>query len=670
MTITTSVTRWLLALLLVPMLIPSSGLAQGTAPDLSRMSIEELMNIEFTSASRKVQRAADIAAAVFVITHDAIRRSGMTTIPDLLRLAPGVEVAQFNSNKWAVSVRGFNGLNSNKLLVLVDGRTVYSRIFSGVLWDAEDVMLDDIDRIEVVRGPGAALWGANAVNGVINIVTKAAGETTGALARLDSGRFGEQAAVRYGGALGTGSYRVYSQATRRAQSLTAQGADANDGSHSITTGFRADWATQPDALMLEGAFTAGQTRPLWLNFNPQTAALEQFANVASDGQGGYLLGRWIHTRPNGASLQVQSFVDIGGRQESVGNYDRRTVDIDTQYHTALGARHDVVGGIGYRFIDEGLAGISGFSLATPRDSSSLTTAFLQDEIQLFGSRLAVTLGSQVQYDTDSGAGVQPTARAMWKALPGQRVWVAASRALRTPSLADRGLQLIYPPVPTSTGLPLVARVLGNPAAATETLVDAEVGYRLEIGSTASVDVTGYMGHYKHLVTRERSDPVVQFVPSPEILVTAQFGNLLEATTRGFEIAAQWAPIPAWTVAGSVTAFHLTPQPDPATRDPGAATEDGSVPRGQWQLRSTLFPAGRGTLNVAIFHVGPLEQFQVAAYTRTDINAEWRLTDRLSAMAVSQNIFDASHAEFADVRAPLGTTEVARSASLRLRWTFR
>jgi outer membrane receptor protein involved in Fe transport len=242
--------------------------------------------------------------------------------------------------------------------------------------------------------------------------------------------------------------------------------------------------------------------------------------------------------------------------------------------------------------------------------------------------------------------------------------------LRTPSLADRGLQLIYPPVPTSTGLPLVASVLGNPAAATETLVDAEAGYRLEIGSTASVDVTGYVGHYKHLVTRERADPVVVFVPSPEILVNAQFGNLLEATTRGFEIAAEWTPVPVWTVGGSMTAFHLTPQPDAATRDPDAATEDGSAPREQWQLRSTLFPGGRGTLNVAIFHVGPLEQFQVAAYTRVDINAEWRLTSRLSAMAVGQNIFDASHAEFADVRAPLGATEVARSASVRLRWTFR
>src|ERR1700676_3678561 len=192
---------------------PIPGLAQSQAVDLNQVSIEDLMNIQITSASRKEQRAADVAAAVFVITRDDIRRSGMTTIPDLLRLAPGVEVAQINSNKWAVSVRGFNGLAANKLLVLVDGRSIYNRIFSGVLWDTEDLVLDDIDRIEVIRGPGAALWGANAVNGVINIVTKAAADTQGGLVRVDGGRVGEQGAVRYGGTVGTASYRVYSQWT-------------------------------------------------------------------------------------------------------------------------------------------------------------------------------------------------------------------------------------------------------------------------------------------------------------------------------------------------------------------------------------------------------------------------------------------------------------------------
>ena len=274
--------------------------------------------------------------------------------------------------------------------------------------------------------------------------------------------------------------------------------------------------------------------------------------------------------PSGASLQIQSFVDIAGRQEPVGDYDRRAFDVDTQYHTALGAHQDLVAGAGYRFIDERFAGRVGFSLTPAEDSSSLLTAFVQDEIALFGNRLAVTLGSQVQYDSDSGAGVQPTARVMWKALPRQRLWAATSRALRTPSLYERGIRVDFPPVPSASGLPLVVTVLGNPAAETETLVDAEAGYRLEIGTAASIDVTGFVGRYDHLRTQEPAAPVVQFVPSPHILVTSQFGNQLEATTRGLEVAGHWTPVPAWRLDGSYTAFHVTPHLAAASQDPSAA----------------------------------------------------------------------------------------------------
>jgi iron complex outermembrane recepter protein len=652
------------------MAVPSPGLAQSRVPDLSQVSIEDLMSIEITSASRKEQRAGDVAAAVFVITQDDIRRSGMTTIPDLLRLAPGVDVAQINSNKWAVSVRGFNALYANKLLVLIDGRSIYNRIFSGVLWDTEDLMIDDIDRIEVIRGPGAAMWGANAVNAVINIVTKSAADTQGGLVRAEGGRFGEQGAVRYGGTLGAASYRLYSQWTGRDESLIAPGRGANDASHSITTGFRADWATRPDAFTLEGDFTTGQARALWPNLDPQTAAREPIANDPSNTQGGHLLGRWTNTRASGASLQAQAYVDIAGRQEPVGNYDRHAFGVDTQYHTPLGAHQDLVAGAGYRFIDEEFAGHVGLSLTPADGHSSLVTAFAQDEIQLFGNRLAVTLGGQAQYDSDSGAGVQPTVRVMWKALPRQRLWAATSRALRTPALNETGIRLVYPPVPSASGLPLVVSALGNPAPETETLVDEEVGYRLEIGTAASIDVTGFVGRYDHLVTTELAAPIVTFDPSPQILVTSHGGNLLEATTRGLEVAGHWAPVRAWRLDGSYTAFHVTPHLAAASQDPVAAITDGSAPRAQWQIRSELSPAPRATLAVAIFHVGPIEQLQVDAYTRADVSAEWRFTSRLSAMAIGQNLFDAAHAEFGGTGSLLLATQVPRSASLRLRWTFR
>jgi iron complex outermembrane receptor protein len=230
--------------------------------------------------------------------------------------------------------------------------------------------------------------------------------------------------------------------------------------------------------------------------------------------------------------------------------------------------------------------------------------------------------------------------------------------------------LDYPPVPSASGLPLFVSALGNPAAETETLIDSEAGYRLEIGTTASIDVTGFLGRYDHLVTQEPAAPIVQFVPSPRILVTTQGGNQLAATTRGLEVAGHWAPVPAWRLDGSYTAFHLTPRLAAASQDPVAAVTDGSAPRTQWQLRSAFSPVTRAMLNLAIFHVGPLEQLQVNAYTRADISAEWRFTSRLSVMATGQNLFDAAHAEFGGAGSLLMATTVPRSASLRLRWTFR
>jgi iron complex outermembrane receptor protein len=661
--------RLLAAALCVLMAHVSPARAQSAPPDLSQVSLEDLMNLEITSASRKEQRVADVAAAVFVITQEDIRRSGKTTIPDLLRLVPGVEVAQINANKWAVSVRGFNGFNANKLLVLVDGRSLYNRLFSGILWDTVDLMLDDVDRIEVIRCPGATMWGANAVNGVVNIVTKATADTRGALVRVDGGISGGQGAARYGGTLGSATYRVFSQWTSRAESLLAPDTGASDTSQLVTTGFRADWTAQPGTFMVDGAYTSGHAFALWPNFNPATAASQPLADVASGETEGHLIGRWTQTRASGAQLQIQSFFDLAERVEPIGTYHRHAESVDAQYHQTFGAHHDLVAGAGSWFTREQFVGNVGFSLTPAMSNSSLFTAFLQDEIALADNRLAVTLGSQVQYDTSYGAGVQPTARVIWKGFRRQRLWASVSRALRTPSLIDGGFRVDQPPVATASGLPLVVSSTGDLAPETEDFVDAEVGYRLDIGTAWSIDVTGFVGRYDNLVTQEVAAPVIQFVPSPHILVVSHGENLLDATTRGLEIAGHWAPRPAWRFDGSYTAFHITPDLAATSLDPAAATTDAAAPRTQWQVRSAYSPGARATLDVAIFHVGPLEQMQVAAYTRADVSAEWRLTSRLSAMAIGQNLFDAVHVEFAGTSALLLATQVRRSVGVRLRWMF-
>jgi iron complex outermembrane receptor protein len=406
-----------------------------------------------------------------------------------------------------------------------------------------------------------------------------------------------------------------------------------------------------------------------LSLDPLTAAQVPISTQRSGAQGGHVLGRWTHKRPGGSSLQVQSFINVAARQEPIGEYGRRTFDIDTQYHTSAGA-HDLVTGVGYRFNADRYRGGGAFSLTPANDHVSALTAFLQDEIALAGDRLSLSLGTQVQYDTYAGGGLQPNARAMWKLRPGQRLWLAASRALRTPSRHERGIQITFPPVPSESGLPVTLTFAGSPEIRTETFADAEAGYRLEIGGRAGMSATMFVGRYAHLRTVEEGAPLVQFDPVPAILVTSTFGDLLNATTRGFEADGYWSPGRAWRFDASYTALRVISHPAPESRDVQAGVDEGSAPRRQWQIRSTFTPGARTNLSVAVFRVGALRGAEVPAYTRADVNAAWRLSDRLSLMVLGQNLLDPAHQEFADRTSLLLATEVPRSVSVRLRWTFR
>ncbi|MEO6239673.1 MAG: TonB-dependent receptor plug domain-containing protein, partial [Vicinamibacterales bacterium] len=514
----------------------SDVFAQGRpAPDLTRATIEDLMNITITSASRKEERAAEVAAAIYVITNDEIRRSGITSLPELLRLAPGVQVAQINSNKWAVSVRGFNGLFSNKLLVLIDGRSVYNHLFSGVLWDSEDLPVESIERIEVIRGPGAAVWGANAVNGVINILTRSAADTKGALIRVGGGTFEPaQLLARYGGALGNVDYRVFSQWTASGDSRLASGADANDTWQRTTAGLRSDWTSGPRALMLQAKVTHARANGLWIDFGPgSSAAAARPIETPSVMTSGAVVGRWTLQRANGASLQLQSTMDLSRRDEPVGDYRRRTVGTELQYHTGLG-RHDVVAGGGYRFMHEQIAGRNGYTLTPETSNDHRADVFAQDEMMFAAERLHLTVGSRLERDGVAGWGLQPTARLVWAVVPRRQfAWVATSRALRTPSLTDRGIRVDFASTTAPGGLPVRVSAIGSPDVQTEVLSDVETGYRLEVASAATVAVTGFYGRYDHLITNEQQPPSVAFdAGGPYVSVPIRFGSLLGGNSSG------------------------------------------------------------------------------------------------------------------------------------------
>jgi iron complex outermembrane receptor protein len=657
---------------LVTLQITLAGAPAGaqTAPiDLARISIEELMNIEIVSASRKEQRVLDTPAAVFVLTQEDIRRSGLTTLPDVLRLVPGVDVAQLNANKWAVSVRGFNAFYANKLLVLIDGRSLYNRLFSGVLWDSETIMLDDIERIEILRGPGGAVWGANAVNGVINIVTKSAADTLGTLARAGGGTSElVSGAVRYGGTIGEAKYRLFSQWSTRGDTTRPAGLTASDASRAFTNGGRFDWSAGRDNIMIEGHAALNEAHALWTEAMAQPVAdVSKVLPDASHMESGAVNAQWLRRTDAGATLQLQSSFDMASRREPIGDYQRRAGDVELQYHSRFGARHDLVSGAGFQLVNEGLDGAHGFALHPHRVTESILNVFAQDEIAAIRDRLALTVGTKVERATGAGWGVQPTARAIWTVTRSQRVWTALSRSLRTPSIVDRDMNIEYAALPSGAGLPILPRFVGNAQVVSESVDALEGGYRVALGAI-ELDATAFGSRYRELRTYEPLAPSVVFTATgPAVIAGTTAGSGLGGRAAGVELSAQWQPFRQWRLDGGYSTFSFTGQLSPTSADPTAAAFDGDAPAHQWQARSRVTLARGTELDAFVARIGSLRQMGVAAYTRVDARVEFKLTHRLSLAIVGQNLIGDAHAEFVGSGSGPIATLVPRSADVRLFW---
>lgn len=644
----------------------------GRAPiDLGGASLADLMKIEITSASRKEQRLFDTPSAVYVITGEDIRRSGLTSVPELLRLAPGVQVAQINGTKWAVSVRGFNGLYSNKLLVLVDGRTVYNPIFAGVTWDSEDLMVENIERIEIVRGPGGAVWGANAVNGVINVVTKTATTTQGMFVRVGAGTLDSPSlAVRYGGTAKSVAYRAYAQWAGRNGSDLPPRLMQKDDADALTVGARVDGTADHASWMIQLNAISARSHGLWTP--PTLAPTLNPADVLpemSHAGGGALVGRWTRQMAPGASLQVEGSFDMSRRNEPVGEFDQRAAEAAVQYRARVGARHDFIAGIGYRSMNVSLDGREGIALV-PRDiTQGIFNTFGQDEIALVPDRLSLTLGAKVEHAAGVGIGVQPTGRLMWSVTRDQRVWWAVSRALRTPSLLDRNILVQFPVVQTPSGIPFGVEVKGNPDARSESVVSFESGYRAEIGDI-TLDVAAFTSAYGRLKTTEPLAPYLSITSAGPVVVAPQtFGNRMHADARGIELSADWHPVPFWRLDVGYTAFRLTPHLDADSQDPGTAPYAGSAPRQQWQGRSWIALPGRINVDLLLLHVGAIDTIEIPAYTRADLRVEFPLTRDFSLIAVGQNLIDPGHVEFGGEAEQVIATRQPRAARVQLVWKF-
>ncbi len=436
-------------------LLAGNAMAQDpkTVPDVTAMSMEDLMNMKVTSVSKRTQKVADAAAAIFVITQEDIRRSGATSIPEALRLAPGLEVARIDQNKWAIGSRGFNGRFDNKLLVLIDGRSVYTPLFSGVYWNIQDVLLEDIDRIEVIRGPGATLWGANAVDGGINIITKPAASTQSAIVKAGAGTEERgSGSVRYGGKMGDDThYRIYGKYFDWGPSNYASGGTAHDAWDAIRGGFRADWTPAgSNSLTVQGdIYRSHYDETLTV---PNLTGPNYSSTFPNDGEysGGNILARWNHTT-EGGSMSLQAYYDNTTTVDHMLFEDHQNIfDIDFQDGFHAGNHQQFLWGLGYRSILDHNHSSFTVSLQPNQVNLNQFSAFVQDEISLVDNRLRLTLGTKLEHNTFTGFEVEPNARLLWNLSPKQSVWTAVSRAVRTPALTEHGLRLNSAVIPPGT----------------------------------------------------------------------------------------------------------------------------------------------------------------------------------------------------------------------------
>jgi iron complex outermembrane receptor protein len=640
------------------------------------MSLEQLMNVQVTSVSRGPQKLIQAAAAIQVITNEDIRRFGATSLPEALRLADNLEVAQINAHDWAISARGFNADLANKLLVLIDGRAVYTPLYGGVLWNVQDYPLSDIDRIEVISGPGGTLWGANAVNGVINIITKPATETQGLHAEAAGGnKLDDQEELRVGAEPTAGLFvRAYGQYTGRSDELTATGAAARDAWQIGRSGFRLDDdATLRDQLTLQGDIYHG---------------VEDFGGVGGeDLSGGNLLGRWTHLAATGSSLSLQLYYDhtylrqpypasppappyYTGFPATALTDALNTDDAQFQYQFTWGLRQQFIWGLEYRATQELNRGLF-VSLVPPRLDQNLFSGFLQDQIMLVPA-MSLIIGSKLEHHDYTGFEVEPNVRWQWNPQPQQLLWAAVSRAVRTPSRYDR--DLLVPTGLTNAPPPYIfptAYLKGNESFVSETLIAYELGYRAAFGSHWSGSLSTFFNDYDHLRSTTAT-PTTADYPFP---FPVYFQNNLQGTTEGFELSTSYQPLDRWQLHAGYDLLleHLHVRPGQVATTGGL--DDTADPKGQAFLRSRLDLPRDMTLDAALrwvdaLHVdngptgGPVVGV-VPSYWQMDTRVAWQPTRHVTLSLVGQNLLHQYHVEYG-YPSP-GREQLARSLFARFTW---
>lgn len=608
-----------------------SGDSLLSSHTLKRLSLEELMDIEVTSVSKHPEKLIEVASAIQVITQNDIRHSGAKTLAEALRLASNLQVAQVNSSQWAISARGFNNVLANKLLVLIDGRTVYTPLYAGVFWDVQNLILEDIARIEVISGPGGTLWGANAVNGVINIITKSAADTQGLFAEAAAGsNLPALGSLRYGGKINNDiSYRIFGTGYKMGSVSDTNGAKSNDEWTMFKGGFRMDWdASAKDRLTLQANVYGGKPNP-------------DAADTAVIARGDNVIARWNHRMSERAGYQLQVYYDHTWRD--FGNKfteDLKTYDIEWQNRYQLGRRHELTYGFNFRYMDHKVTNLELFEFLPDRKSLYLYSIFFQDKIML-NERIHLTLGAKIEHNSYTGFEYQPNARITWAPANNQLVWAAASRAVRTPARIDRDFFLSLAPG--------FAFISGNNNFISENMIAYELGWRLQPKKNLSLSLATFYNVYDDVRSAEPGPPPFNL---PII-----FANGVKGNSYGVELSATQQVTSWWNLRGGYTFMKKDLSVKADSKDMNAGTAESNDPKHQVLLQSTMDITHGIEIGAVFRYIDKLPKPDVSGYAGLDFRIAWKLNKIIELSVVGQNLLDSRHPEFVATTPP---REIKRS----------
>ena len=634
---------------------------QDSGAPLKHLSLEQLGDVEVTTASKEPEQVWRTPAAIYVLTQDDIRRCGATSIPEVLRLVPGVEVARVSSNTWAVGIRGFGSGFSKSVLVMIDGRSVYTPLFAGVEWNVQNLLLEDVERIEVIRGPGGTIWGSNAVNGVINIITKNAKDTHGGLATTRAGNADlGSGAVRHGGRHGNNlDYRAYAMGFGRAPGIHGDG-DNYDDWQLGQAGFRTDSSpTVRDTLTVQGDVYKGRVgqQISIAYYSPPTQHNVDGTQYVS---GGNLLGRWRHELSDTSDFQVQAYFDRTYRLGPQLGETRNTFDIDTIHHFVLKQRNEIVWGFGARWSPSDIVRtVATVDFLPHHQADNIYSTFIQDQIAIVQNKLWLTAGSKLEHNIFTGWESQPSGRLLWAPTPHQAFWASVSGAVRSPSRIDEDLHLTGLVI---TNPPIFICVCDNRKFVSETLLGYEAGYRKLVTSRFYVDLAVFHNHYNDLTSYGGlTISVVKSPPPTHILLSVPFANGITGSTNGAEIAPDWKAT-RWMelkATYSYISLNLTEKPTHA-KTGYVSTYEGSSPHNEATAQA-LFNLPRGfEFDPTYRYVGGLPVQLIRAYGTVDARLGWHFAKTFELSIAGQNLLQPRHAE-------LGSVQVERSAYAQLTW---